>query len=79
MDETEKAIYLYIYRHEGETEHGCARTLQEIAAAVYLSDVSGKIKRMINLGVLKTTKAGRKTFYKTDEVKTKEERAWMNL
>lgn len=75
MDETEKAIYLYIYRHEGETEHGCARTLREIAAAVYLSDVSDKIKRMISIGVLNTTKAGRKTFYKTDEVKKQEKKA----
>jgi hypothetical protein len=69
MDETEKAIYLYIYKNEGETEHGCARTLREIAAAVYLSDVGDKVKRMISIGVLSTTKAGRKTFYKTDEVK----------
>ena len=75
MDETEKAIYLYIFKHEGETEHGCARTLREIAAAVYLSDVSAKIKRMISLGVLNTTKAGRQTFYKTDEVKKQEEKA----
>lgn len=70
---------MYIFKNENETEHGCARTLREIAAAVYLSDVSGKVKRMINLGVLIATKAGRKTFYKTDEVKTKEERTWMNL
>lgn len=68
MDETEKAIYLYIFKNEGETEHGCARTLREIAAAVYLSDVSSKVKHMINIGVLNTTKAGKKTFYKTDEV-----------
>lgn len=75
MDETEKAIYLYIFKNEGETEHGCARTLREIAAAVYLSDVSSKIKHMIRIGVLNTTKAGRKTFYKTDEVKKQEEKA----
>ncbi len=75
MDETEKAIYLYIFKHEGETEHGCARTLREIAAAVYLSDVSSKIKHMIRIGVLSTTKAGRKTFYKTDEVRKQEKKA----
>ena len=71
MDETEKAIYLYIFKNEGEAEQGCARTLREIAAAVYLSDVSGKVKHMISIGVLNTTKAGRKTFYKTDEVRRK--------
>jgi len=75
MDETEKAIYLYIFKHEGETEHGCARTLREIAAAVYLSNVSSKIKHMIRIGVLNTTKAGRKTFYKTDEVRKQEKKA----
>lgn len=75
MDETEKAIYLYIFKNENESEHGCARTLREIAAAVYLSDVSGKVKRMISLGVLKTTKAGRKTFYKTYEAKKQEKKA----
>lgn len=75
MDETEKAIYLYIFKNENETEHGCARTLREIAAAVFRSDVGDKIRHMISIGVLNTTKAGRKTFYKTDEVKKQEKKA----
>ena len=75
MDETEKAIYLYIFKNEGETEHGCARTLREIAAAVYLSDVGDKVKHMIRIGVLNATKAGRKTFYKTDEDRKQEKKA----
>lgn len=75
MDETEKAIYLYIFKHEGNTERGCARTLREISDAVFFSNIRGRIQRMISLGVLIATKDGRKTFYKTNEVKKQEEKA----